>query len=91
MTTIAPTTPAPFFEEAFERIAAFAREHRARRRQRIALAHLLELDAARLDDLGINVHDVTEAMSAPRTGVLLLEDRRAQRATTWTPQRPMTV
>jgi uncharacterized protein YjiS (DUF1127 family) len=35
---------------------------RVRRAQRLALASLLELDSARLDDLGINTQDVAEAI-----------------------------
>jgi uncharacterized protein YjiS (DUF1127 family) len=37
---------------------------RARRAQRLALAALLDFDAARLDDLGISYQDVAEALHA---------------------------
>jgi uncharacterized protein YjiS (DUF1127 family) len=36
---------------------------RAARARRIALATLMEMDAHRLNDLGINPHDVVEALS----------------------------
>jgi uncharacterized protein YjiS (DUF1127 family) len=88
MTTTATTTR-DFFEQAFERIAAFAREQHARRRQRIALASLMEMDASRLDDLGIDAHDVAEAATSPAAG-RELEVRRAHRASAWTPIRPVT-
>lgn len=84
MTTIAQTTTASFFEQAFERIAAFAHEHRARRAQRIALGALMEMDAGRLDDLGLNAQDVVEAISAPPPASRVLDARRASRAAAWT-------
>jgi uncharacterized protein YjiS (DUF1127 family) len=40
---------------------------RARRAQRLALASLLELGAARLDDLGLNHQDVAAALSSRGT------------------------
>ena len=39
-----------------------------RRAQRIALEDLLSMNAARLDDLGLNRHDVIEAIAASRGG-----------------------
>jgi hypothetical protein len=85
MTAVARTSTASFFEEAFERIATFAREHRARRAQRIALVTLMDMDAARLDDLGLNAQDVAEALSAPAPAARVLDARRAERARTWSP------
>jgi hypothetical protein len=64
MSAVAYTTSQSFFEAAFETIATIARKHRARRAQRIALVTLMDMDASRLDDLGLNVHDVVEALHA---------------------------
>jgi uncharacterized protein YjiS (DUF1127 family) len=47
--------------ELFRQISA----HRAKRMQRLALASLLELGTARLDDLGLNHQDVTAALRSP--------------------------
>ena len=85
MTAVAHTTTASFFEEAFERIANFAREYRVRRAQRIALVSLMDMDTSRLDDLGLNAQDVVEALSAPAPATRVLEARRAERARTWSP------
>ena len=90
MTNVVATTPASFFEEAFARISAFAREHRARRAQRIALATLMEMDASRLDDLGIDTCDVIEALRTEPVATRQLDGRRAQRAITWQPSNPVT-
>jgi hypothetical protein len=85
MTAVAHTTTASFFEEAFERIANFAREYRVRRAQRIALVSLMDMDTSRLDDLGLNAQDVVEALSAPAPATRVLDARRAERARTWSP------
>jgi uncharacterized protein YjiS (DUF1127 family) len=85
MTAVAHTTTASFFEEAFERIANFAREYRLRRAQRIALVSLMDMDTSRLDDLGLNAQDVVEALSAPAPATRVLDARRAERARTWSP------
>jgi uncharacterized protein YjiS (DUF1127 family) len=85
MTTIARTTTPSFFEDAFGRIAAFAREYRVRRAQRIALVSLMDMDAARLDDIGLNAQDVVEALSAPTSASRVLDACRAERARTWSP------
>ncbi len=85
MATITHTSTASFFEEAFERIANFARDYRVRRAQRIALVTLMDMDAARLDDLGLNAQDVAEALSAPPPATRVLDARRAERARTWSP------
>jgi len=87
MTTSATTTAA-FFEDAFAHFVKAVRTARARRAQRIALASLLEMDASRLDDLGIDAQDVVEALSAPPPAGRRLETRRAERAVNWTPGRP---
>ena len=83
MTTAAHTTSQSFFEAAFEKIATFAREYRVRRAQRIALVTLMDMDAGRLDDLGLNVQDVVEALNAQPVETKVLETRRETRATTW--------
>lgn len=57
---------------------------RAERVQRIALANLLEFDAALLEDLGINRQDVVDAMrDPPRTAGQTLAARRALSARNW--------
>jgi uncharacterized protein YjiS (DUF1127 family) len=57
---------------------------RADRAQRVALANLLEFDAALLNDLGINRQDVVEAMrNAPPKAGETLAARRAQSARNW--------
>jgi uncharacterized protein YjiS (DUF1127 family) len=81
MSTIAPTTPHSFFEAAFERLSQFNRDYRAHRAQRMALATLMEMDASRLDDLGLNVQDVMEALHAKPAQTKLLGSRREARAT----------
>lgn len=59
-------------------------EARAERAQRLALAKLLEFDAVLLDDLGINRHDVIEAMHNPlRKAAEQLSQRRACNARNW--------
>jgi len=90
MTAVAHTTSQSFFEAAFERIAGFAREHRVRRAQRIALVTLMDMDAGHLDDLGLNVQDVVEALNAPSSPSRVLDTRRAQRAITWQPVATVT-
>ena len=53
---------------------------RAERAQRIALESLLQLDAHRLDDLGINRGDLFDAMHASHRSTRLLVERRESRA-----------
>ena len=76
-----------FFERASLAITSFAREHRARRARHIALTHLMEMDSARLDDLGLTVEDIADALARQPTP-LPLEDRRSARASAWRPLRP---
>lgn len=83
MTAVAPTTSQSFFEAAFEKISTFAREYRVRRAQRIALITLMDMDASRLDDLGLNVQDVVEALNTQPVETKVLEARREARAVTW--------
>jgi hypothetical protein len=83
MTAVARTTTQSFFEAAFERVAGSVREYRVRRAQRIALVTLMGMDASRLDDLGLNVQDVVEALNAQPVETKVLETRREARATTW--------
>ena len=47
-----------------------------RRAQRLALNDLLSMNAARLDDLGLNRHDVIEAIAASRGNDTDLATRR---------------
>lgn len=59
---------------------------RAARAQRRALSTLLEMDAARLDDLGINRQDLFEALRRPYERAAL-EQLREQRASAWLGRR----
>jgi uncharacterized protein YjiS (DUF1127 family) len=59
--------------------AAWFAKARAERAQHQALSSLLELDAHRLDDLGINRADLFEAMRAESLPTRLLAERRARR------------
>lgn len=83
MTATAQTTTSSFFEQAFEKIATFAHEQSARRAQRIALATLMDMDAGRLDDLGLSTQDVVDALSAPPPASRVLTTRRSARAAAW--------
>jgi uncharacterized protein YjiS (DUF1127 family) len=57
---------------------------RAKRARRVALESLLELDAHRLDDLGIHRQDLFEALDSPtqRPGYKLAQ-KRAESARNW--------
>jgi len=55
-----------FVSAAFEAVAARALSARRSRQRRIALLSLMDMDAGRLDDLGISVTDVTKALLARR-------------------------
>lgn len=68
----------------FKGVMRWLAKARAERAQRVALANLLEFDAALLDDLGINRHDVVEAMQnpPPKSGETLAA-RRAYNARNW--------
>jgi len=48
---------------AFAAIAAAFAAWQAARARRLALASLMEMDAHRLNDLGINPHDVADALN----------------------------
>jgi uncharacterized protein YjiS (DUF1127 family) len=52
----------------------------ARRAQRLALNDLLSMNATRLDDLGLNRHDVIEAIAASRHSEPNLGARRERNA-----------
>ena len=52
---------------------------RAGRTQRLALNSLLDLDAHRLEDLGINRGDLFDAMQAEHRPTKVLTERRARR------------
>ena len=49
----------------------------------IALVTLMDMDAGRLDDLGLNVQDVVEALNAEPAETRVLETRRSARANAW--------
>jgi hypothetical protein len=83
MTTIAYITSQSFFDAAFEKVATIVRAHTIRRSQRIALGTLMEMDASRLDDLGLDIHDVVEALHAQRAETKILAARRKTRAANW--------
>lgn len=57
---------------------------RAKRARRVVFASLLDLDAHRLEDLGINRQDLFEALDYPsqRAGMKLTQ-RRAESARLW--------
>ena len=74
------STTSSFFEAAFETIARHVRSARTRRTQRIALLALMDMDAGRLDDLGLDASDVMAALAAPPPAGRILAARRAQRA-----------
>ena len=66
---------------AFGRLVAKVRAARA---QRVALGTLLEYDAYRLDDLGINRGDLFDALHHhPVTASRELSARRAERSRDW--------
>ena len=69
-----------FFETARAAIAAFVGELDARRAQRAALLGLLQFDADRLHDLGIDAIDVRDALASPRSAGRTLAARRAEHA-----------
>lgn len=73
--SISAATPLSPLRAVFAWFAA-ARRNRARRN---ALQGLLELDSARLNDLGINRSDIHDAMAASqaRASVKILDDARA--------------
>jgi uncharacterized protein YjiS (DUF1127 family) len=74
--SLAAATPANPF-------AAFARwiaKAKAARTRRVALTALLELDHARLNDLGISRHDITAALAAKTQAGPILNAARARRA-----------
>jgi uncharacterized protein YjiS (DUF1127 family) len=59
--------------------AAWFAKARAERAQRHALISLLDLDAHRLEDLGINRGDLFDAMRAEHHSTRLLSERRSRR------------
>lgn len=71
-------TPSTF--PTFPLLGFIAKARRARR-QRLALVTLMELDAERLDDLGLTRKDLLDAMhTPPRSLGELFAARRARRA-----------
>lgn len=77
------TTTASFFSDAFDSLAKQVRAARVRRAQRIALVSLMDMDASRLDDLGLSVGDIIDALQSPPAAPVL-EARRARNSHTWT-------
>jgi uncharacterized protein YjiS (DUF1127 family) len=68
----------------FRAFAAWVATVRAKHAQRVALSNLLELDAALLDDLGIDRQDVIKAMQYPHDeAARTLTARRAQTSRDW--------
>ncbi|MEO8683466.1 MAG: DUF1127 domain-containing protein [Devosia sp.] len=65
-----------FIITLLRRIASGLREARVRRNRRLALATLMSMPEARLDDLGINRQDIVEAFTAPRSATPSLETLR---------------
>jgi uncharacterized protein YjiS (DUF1127 family) len=85
MTTTFAVEPAtPTISSVFQTVVRSFRTLKARRTQRLALRTLIEMDASRLDDLGINVEDIRDAINAPHAGATLA-NRRAARASNWVP------
>jgi len=79
MTTIFVTEPAtPFVSNVLAALVRVLRTRRIRRAQRLALVTLLEMDASRLDDLGISIEDVREALSTRQPPVDLAARRNAR-------------
>lgn len=71
MTRVSRNTTQSFFEAAFKRTGGLVREYRVRRSQRAALVMLMGMgmgmDASRLNDLGLNVQDVADALNAQQS------------------------
>jgi uncharacterized protein YjiS (DUF1127 family) len=59
--------------------AAWFAKARAERAQQLALGSLLDLDAHRLEDLGISRADLFDAMRAESYSTRLLAERRSRR------------
>lgn len=59
--------------------------YRVRRTRRLALVALMEMDPSRLDDLGISVEDIRDAVTGTSPAGPRLEARRSARAASWTP------
>jgi len=84
------TTPSSFFSTAFDTLARQVRTARARRAQHLALATLMDMDVHQLDDLGLNLGDIVEAINSPPPATPALVARRAHRAAHWTPDAAAT-
>lgn len=75
---------AAFLHEPARVTLAWLRRRFAARKQRMVLNSLLEMDAHRLDDLGISRSDVLEALDIPhRRPGLQFHGRRSQRSHAW--------
>ena len=77
------TTPSSVFASAFETLAQQIRTSRTRRAQRLALVTLMEMTPHQLDDLGLDLGDIADAMAAPPPAGRVLASRRARRAVSW--------
>jgi uncharacterized protein YjiS (DUF1127 family) len=65
---------------AFSAIVRLAKDMVRRRSQRLALSELLTMEPHRLDDLGIDLGDILEAIRCPPRDGKVLEQRRAAHA-----------
>jgi uncharacterized protein YjiS (DUF1127 family) len=87
MTTISLTeTPVSFVSVALSvpgAVAQALRKALARRLQRKSIAALLEMEQSRLDDLGISLGDVREALRGRSPAGSHLEARRREWALAW--------
>ena len=77
-----PATAAVIFHP-FRAVLAWFADRRDRRARQKAFAHLLDLENAMLDDLGIDGSDVLAALEDPRLAGRTLTARRARRADDW--------
>jgi uncharacterized protein YjiS (DUF1127 family) len=69
-------------------LARWFGKHRAARAQRMALSTLLEFDASRLDDLGINRQDLFDALHHPsERPEVTLARRREIKSSAWLTRR----
>jgi hypothetical protein len=81
MTTIRTRPTMSFIAQLIVAIRDRMQAAAIRRAQRLALGELLLMDAAQLDDLGLNPQDVLDALTAPPPAGPRLEARREFNAT----------
>lgn len=74
--------------DPFRAFVTWLADQRAKRAKRAALSGLLDLDSALLKDLGIERHDVFEALRHPQTDAgATLTTRRAEASRNWLSHR----